>query len=231
MKTSSIVCLVLAGLLVILNHAANYWLGYSESSQAGLASDPILGLLMECSIFGYLLFLVIISVFRKPRGRWPLYSLIVFWPLVVLIEFSIGRPGPLIVHGLRDRVMHDYSLDDLRQFARDVNQGISFKGNPPFGKWINHGDTSELTESEKIVYTRLRQKYPFTHWMAGPQGRAGPSIASPEDGVVVFEWGGALPGHWGCSISTKGANNEDGSDVPDTTILHVSDDIYFFYGD
>jgi len=234
MKTSSIVCLALAGFLVVFNHLSNYWLGYSESKMAFAATDPILGLLVEIGLFACLFCLVMFSLSRKPRSWLPLGSLFAFWPIViltfVLTKTCFGLPGSLIAHGLRDRVMHDYTLEDLRHFARDVSQGISFKSSTGFGKWINHGDTSELTETEKRLYAQLKEKYSFLHWMDNEKGSGGPSILNQgDDGIVNFEWGGPL-GHWGCSVSINGAKNEPVPD-PDTTIFRVSDDIYFYSGD
>jgi hypothetical protein len=230
MKPKAIVCLALAFLLVVFNHFSYYWMGYSDSSDVILAIDPIFGLLLEFCLFVYLFFLVIASLFQKPRNRWPLYSLVVFWPLIILTVVSLGSCGPLIVRGLRDRIMHDYSLDDLRHFAQDVNQGISFKSNLSPRKGIIHGDTFGLTESEKKVYSHLKEKYSFLHRVEDSQGRSDASIFSPHDNLIVLAWGGALLGHWGCSISANGSKNEVYPDR-DTTILRASDDIYFFYGD
>jgi len=122
--------------------------------------------------------------------------------------------------------MHDYTLNDLRQFAKDVDQARLIKVG-----WINHGDLSYLTDDQKAVFYILQKKYPFMLWMNDGRILHGPSIANfGDDNIVNFEWGGALPGHWGCSISIDGSKNEPEPD-PDRTLLRVSDDIYFYFGD
>ena len=223
MKKTSVVCLILASLLVIFNHAANYWLGYSETEVAFLAIDPIIGLFLEFAIFAYLFFVVILSLFVKPRSRWPLYSLVAFWPSVILTWYCLGLPGPLIARGLRDRVVHDYTLDDLRRFAREVDQAGLLK----HGDWIKYGGSLELTGQQKEAFARINKNYTFMHM--GEEARL---VNFGEDNIVSFIWGGALPGHWGCVISLDGSNNHAHDDSSaDTKILRVSDDIYFFYGD
>ena len=224
MKRTPIVCLALAIFLVVWNHTAAYRLGYSETAQGLAEGGLIFGFLVKFGLFACLLFLVIVSFFQKQRSMWPLYSLIAFWPLVMLTQTILGPDDSQVLRGLRDRVMHDYTLDDLRQFARDVNQSGILKN----GRWINHGDTSGLSESEKVTYGALKQKYAFMHWLDDGRGLTGPSILNQgDDDIVNFEWGGALMGHWGCSISVNGAKNDP---YPATfPVIRVSDDIYFFH--
>jgi energy-coupling factor transporter transmembrane protein EcfT len=233
MKTASIACLVLASLLVVLNHLANYWLGYSETIRAEFAADPVIGLFsMESAPFLILIILAIITLFLKKHRVWLLAVLISFWPLVILIGFltlTFCGTGPsLILRGLHDRIMHDYTLDDLRHFASDVDQAGILKSGQGY---VDHGDISSLnlTYEQKEAFAQLRKKYPFMHWMDEGRFLHGPSILNYEEkGVVDFEWGGALSGHWGCSISTNGTKNASHPDSQ-AVILRLSDDIYLYF--
>ena len=157
MKTISILCLAFASLLVVLNHAAEYWLGYSESSQALLASGPIFIFGAESILFLVFVFLALSTYLTNKHRAWCLSMVVIFWPLViltfVLLQIFLGSTGALIVRGLHDRVMHDYTLNDLRQFAKDVDQARLIKVG-----WINHGDLSYLTDDQKAVFYILQKK-------------------------------------------------------------------------
>jgi len=232
MKTASIACLVLAGLLEVLNHWANYWFGYSETMRADLAADPILGFIAKSIPFLILIVLFIVALFLKKHRVWLLAGLISFWPLVTLTGFLTqtfcGTAPSLVLRGLHDRLVHDYTLDDLRHFASDVDQSGILKSGQGY---VDHGDISSLnlTYQQKEAFEQLRKKYPFMHWMDDGRITHGPSILNyGEKGVVDFEWGGALQGHWGCSISTNGSRNEPHPD-PQVIILRLSDDIYLYY--
>ena len=231
MKIASIACLVLASLLVVLNHLANYWLGYSETPRADFAADPVFGLfIMEFPLFLILIILAIITLFLKKHRLWLLAVLISFWPLVILIGFLTqtfcSTESSLILRGLHDRIMHDYTLDDLRHFASDVDQSGILKSGQGYG-YVNHGEFSHLTPQQREAFEQLRKKYPFMRWMDDGRIMHGPSIYG-EKGVVDFEWGGALSGHRGCSISINGSKNEPYLD-PQVVTLRLSDDIYLYF--
>lgn len=228
MKIASIVCLVLAILLAELNYWASYWLGYSETMHAFHATSPFVVLFAHFCLFSILTILVIWASILKRHPRWMLTCIIGYWPLVIstslLTHTVCGSSQFHLLRGLRDRITHDYTLDDLRHFAGDVDRsGILNSG------WINHGDISLLTDQQKEVFDQLRKKYPFMHWMDNGRFLHGPSIMG-NDSIVSFEWGGALSGHWGCSISTNGSKNDFDSDTT-STILRLSDDIYLYNGD
>ena len=225
MKTACIACLVLGSLLVVLNHLANYWCGYSETLGALDAVDPILGLLAESVLFVILIILFIVTLFLKRHRVWLLIGLVIFWPVVILTGFVTqtfcGTSSSLVLRGLHDRITHDYTLDDLRHFAKDVDQAGILKSG-----WVNHGDISDLTPQQKDAFAQLKKRYSFMRWMDDGRFLHGPSILG-EKGIVCFEWGGALPGHWGCSISVNGSKNEPQPD-PQIVTLRLSDDIYLY---
>jgi hypothetical protein len=223
MRLASILCLVMACLLLIRDHLENYWLGYSETTEALGAANGFIWMFVGFGLWIVLLSLAIASRFRKQRSWWPLGCFLAFWPLIILLGAILGPSANQVIRGLRDRVMHDYTLDDLRHFARDVNQAGFFK-NKSIG--VIHGDISGLSESEKASYAALKQKYGFMHWLDDGRVLTGPSILNfGDDDIVVFEWGGGF-GHWGCSISNNGSRNDP---YPATfPTIRVSDDIYFF---
>jgi hypothetical protein len=132
--------------------------------------------------------------------------------------------GYVKVYGVRDRMMHDFNLDQLREFAREAKTNV-FDGSAKVA-FISPIELSELSESEKQAYFKLRGKYPFLRWNLQNSVEGGASIVNSDNGAIFLEWGGGF-GHWGCSISPTGAKN-DPPDNPESRILRASDDIYFY---
>jgi hypothetical protein len=192
-------------------------------------SDPIIGpfgWLGESILFLILIILFITSLFLKRHRVWLLVGLIIFWPIVISTSFltiNFCDPGSsLVLRGLYDRIMHDYTLDDLRHFARDVDKAGILKSG-----YIDHGDISHLTPEQREAFTQLRKKYSFMRWMDDGRFFNGPSISEDKDIIYVL-WGGALEGHWGFSISANGSRNEPHPNFEIDT-LRLSDDIYLYY--
>lgn len=229
MKIITIVWLVLAILLVVLNHAGNYWLGYSETPTALAVTNRFFGLLVEIALF---LLFIIPALWTELTGRqrlWSYAGLLGFWPLVILTFYllqALANPaGDLIAHGLRDRVLRDVSPDQLRHFAKEVKEGEFLKD----ADLLNALDTSGLTARQQTLFAQMQAKYPFMHWLDDGDQLRGPSLLNcGQDDVVEFEWAVKNRGRWGCSISIDGAKNET-IPFPNATILRVSDDIYFYY--
>lgn len=215
----------------MFNHLASYWWGYSETPRALLAADPILELLAEAVLFLVLFSLFIVALVLKRCRRWMLIGLIIFFPFTYLTGFLTeticGTHPHLVLQGLHDRITHDYTLDDLRHFARDMDQtGILKSG------VIDHGDVSGLTSQQKEAFEQLGKKYLFMHWMDDGRYYNGPSLSEEGDVIDVF-WGGALPGHWGFSISINESKNEPPPNNSRTGIdetMRLGDDIYLYYG-
>ena len=137
--------------------------------------------------------------------------------LLVLIGLKhiIPTSNELIIYGMRDRMMRDYSLNDLRRLAREIDQLPRFPNTLP-------GPT-KIFMSEDVDKTGLKGKYSFLSWGKG-HGFEGPSAITESDGVVTVWWGGALRGHWGFSVAVNGKRAEPDQD---TKILRMSDDIFF----
>jgi hypothetical protein len=121
------------------------------------------------------------------------------------------------MYGMRDRMMRDYSLDDLRHLARDVDR-IPRSPDLP-------GSTTKGWMRDELGETGLKKKYSFLMWPKDPDIQ-GPSYIAETDGVVDVRWGGALIGHWGFSVAVNGKRIELD---PGTKISRVSDDIFFVF--
>jgi hypothetical protein len=216
-KIISTTCLVFLVAILVVNYSANYSMGFEESSFSILA-DPVMMGIPWLLIATFLILTWVSSLIRRKCYWWTTAMATGLVVLMAIEHFAPGARG-LIVYGLRDRVMQDYGLDGLRRFARDVNQNGLLRD----GGGVSHGDISQLSDSEKTAYEELEQKYTFLHWMSGST-----SILNYQDNNVVnFEWGGALSGHWGCSITIDGQKNE--SEIESgSMIVPVSDDIYFY---
>jgi len=230
-RVAAVCLLLLSCVLAALNFWANYWLGYSESPRALFASARVVGFAAECVVFLVFMALAFVGIFQKGNGNFLLNVFLAFWPLYFLTLYSsrmvLGPAHALVLRGLHDRIAQDVTLDELRHFARDVDKsGIL----PTERDWINHGDVSRLDSEKREAFSRLKAKYVFLRWMDDGKNLNGPSIAkSNYKGFVDFEWGGPLPGHWGCSISINGSKNDPHAGDLEA-ILRLSDDIYLYFG-
>jgi hypothetical protein len=220
MKLTSLIALVLVVICLMTDYVLNYWYGYYEVSLRPIVWSVILELtefiLFPIILFPVLLIICIISLFKKKHRLWTTAMLVGFLALMGLIlERAIPHPRILVMYGMRERIMRDYSLDDLRHLARDVDQ-LPHSPNDPPGR-----DKGFM--SEELDKTGLKGKYPFLSW-GKTHSFEGPSYIAETDGVVDVRWGGIPSGHWGFSVSVNGKRAEP---EPGTKILRVSDDIFF----
>lgn len=227
MKLISILCLGLWMAAQVIDYTYSYYQGYYETENSLFDFCDLMWLLFGVISFFGILSLLIFSLVQKRHRLWMAYVLMVIFIPFFIPKAILPSPGDMMAYGLKNRIMHDYTLEDLRHFARDVNDAGILKGNG-----IDHGNISDLADPQKETFEQLAKKYPFMHWMDDGQTFRGPSIFD-YGGQIWVEWGGPLIGHRGCSISIDGRRNnpdiEAGSDVIEVT-LPVSDDIYFFYG-
>jgi hypothetical protein len=100
----------------------------------------------------------------------------------------------LIVYGMRDRILRDYSLDTLRHFARD------FDRLPTLAK--NNFFPTKVYPNEDLANIGLKDKYPFIAWVES-NGHEGPEAITEEDGAVHTTWGGRP--YWGFNVALNGA--------------------------
>lgn len=174
-----------------------------------------------CCVIQYLMFPVMLSAWgiAKIRGQdraWASRFTVIFLAWSALTCF-LPRPSQLIAFGLRDRLMKDYGVQQIREFARDFDQL------PPHNPYSS-GPRKIYTRID-LPQTGLTQKYPFLAWMKFSPRSMGPSYVAEENGVVAVRWGGALWGHWGFSVALNRKILDPVN--PAATILKVSDDIYF----
>ena len=159
----------------------------------------------------------IVSLCIRKNRLWTTVTLLSGIAVIALL-FVLPAPGSLVVYGIRNRVMEQFSIDDLRHFARDVHEkrpNIDITENDPSIK------------EQGADYDKLEQQYSFMKWGIG--GKGNPYIID-RDGLLTVEWGGALPGHWGFSVRMDGGKNSPDPE-PLTHVLRASEDIYFYHGE
>jgi hypothetical protein len=218
------VCFLAGPALALWSHFTNYWLGYSETETALLWCDPFVDLFSGAIVFLFILGVFFVALGKKTWRLPATLAVFAFWPLAFLTLWLLPAGGIATVHGLHDRILHDYKLDDLRRFAHEVDDAHLLTSG-----FINHGDINSLPLDQQAAFHRLHEHFPFMNWLRNGIALTGPSLINYQDpGVVNFEWGGALSGHWGCSIRLDGKCS-DPSPGAYFYVQRASDDIYFYF--
>ncbi|HEV3272629.1 MAG TPA: hypothetical protein VGZ93_10655 [Candidatus Methylacidiphilales bacterium] len=220
MKSLSSICLAAVIVCLIGSYLSFYSMGSLEHSMWEFFDPFITGPII---IISFLVLVVtwIVSLCLRKHMLWTTGMLVGFIALAGLYWYGVlPPPGCTVVYGIRNHVMKVCTLDDLRRFARSVHQDVP-------GIDVFDGDTSSLSKDRAVAYQKLQKAYPFLNWGIGlhPDG-----TVWEKDGAVIVEWGGALPGHWGFSVTVDGRKNDPDPD-PDARILRMSDDIFFYHGD
>jgi hypothetical protein len=214
-KLISCFCFLWIFLDFVSPYPAYYLAGYFVSTKP-LGYSFILFLLLPVPLVS-LVGIWIISAIRRKDWLWATGAILGVAALFGLRSI-VPAPDNLAIRGLRDRIMRDYTLEDLRRFARDIDKQVHDVS-------LVDGFVNELPADQAATIKALRVKYPFMYWTKEGQFTFGPSIFE-NDGVVDMDWGGALPGHWGVSISAHGEKNTPApAHMP---FIPVSDDIYFY---
>lgn len=208
-----------------LCYAHAYWQGYigndyRTSASIGYSLLFFLGLSLLI-----LVWFVATSFFRKRLRVWHIGSLLLFFGILSLFHFL---PSPEIawVYGVKHRVLHDFTPEDLRQFARDVTKAhVVREGGGDLAGWNSYPSASNtpLSETQKLAISQLRKSYFF---LSNPDD--GPSVLTyPNE--VTLQWGPADDEEiWcGCSIMLDGKQH-NGVDSR-LTVIPVSNDIIFYY--
>jgi hypothetical protein len=221
-KQTSLSILILAIICLILQYVLCYWVGYFEKSYVPITIWRILGM-VGFSLLFVQLFIWIFSLIRRNHRLWTTVMLISLFAFKWFEWFEDKLPPTtnLIVHGMRDRILRDYSLDTLRHFARD------FDRLPTLPKQnVRYGAVESFKEyrNEDLTNTGLKDKYPFIAWIKS-NGHEGPEGITEEDGGVYTTWG--VRPYWGFSVAINGAkiNPSTGSNIKK---FRVSDDIYLY---
>jgi hypothetical protein len=192
-----------------------YDLGYHEQSNYPLGYSGFLEVVGAIS-FPVLVITWVASLIRRKHRFWTTAMMIGLLILMGLVRI-MPPPSRMVVYGLRDRLVHDNSLDEIRRFAQD------FDKLPPSND--DHLGTNTGTKQfmrEDLARTGLKEQYSFLNRVKTTDFD-GPSYVHEEDGVVDVRWGSAYAGHWGFSVSVKGGKL-DLSSEPGTP-LRLSDDI------
>jgi ABC-type transport system involved in multi-copper enzyme maturation permease subunit len=172
-----------------------------------------------------LLWFAAASFFRKRQRVWHTFSLLLFLGIIFLFQWL---PSPEIawVYGVKHRVQHDFTPEELRQFAKDVTKArVVREGGGDVAGWDTYPSASRapLSETQKLTISQLRKSYSF---LSNPDN--GPSVLTyPNE--VTLQWGPAdEEGIWcGCSITLDGQERK-GVD-PRLTVMPISKDIIFYY--
>ena len=223
MKKLSLLSSILFLLLLVGLYAAFYNLGWVTNGGWAVSywifGLPVLFLLLLTSLVTW-----ICSLLKRKDRIWTTGTLLLTGLLFQLPNVLHVSTVQMLLHGLVNHVTHDYTLNDLRHFARDMHNAIG-------DNYISHGSLSDLNAQQAEDYKKLQVIYPLTTWSM--TAGEGPSIGE-RFGIMTVDWGGALSGHWGFSVALDGKHIDPPS-IPQnsirTQIVRVSDDIYFFYGE
>ena len=127
-----------------------------------------------------------------------------------MLESIMPAPVNLVIYGVRNRIVRDYSLDDIRKFAHD------------FDRLPNLSDGKTYLKDD-LAKTGLEAKYPFLMTFVSLHYR-GPDAVQESDDVVYIS-GSRLQG--GVYISVVLKENQAVPLTSDAPILCVSNDIVF----
>ena len=192
-----------------------YLVGYKETLDSYRSIDFDGFLEVKIGIFILLLGVFIFSFLLKGQRLWMLCALLLYFPFYSASWWALSKTMPKVVDGLHDRILKEYSIDDLRRLAKDSGVMIP-------GVRTENASLVPLSPQELAAVEQLKQKYPFLQWMGG----AGLQNSGSETQV---HWkAGSF--YWGISIDTGGRYNQDGWRGRDPMVhtIHISDDIYLY---
>lgn len=212
-KRASLIIFVLAVVCLMSRYTLCYWCGYYQKSFAPIFLQEFL------AFFGLVLIFIsfvtwIVSLIQKQQRVWTtalLAGLFALWGL----KYILPWPHDLILYGLRDGMLRNYKLDDMRHFAHD------FDKLPILSKNSIPGLADKLywnrLKDDDLPKTGLKEKYKF--------------LSECEDvvewtNIVCVEYGG-FENHWMFSIAVDGKRIDPPHLDSRNTIIRVSDDIYF----
>lgn len=193
-------------------YALCYWCGYYQKSFAPIGLQELL------AFFGLVLIFAsfvtwIVSLIKKQQQVWTtalLAGLFVLWGL----KYILPWPHDLILYGLRDGMLRNHKLDDIRHFARDFDQLPHIPMNDVDGQmklyWNRRMD-------DDLSKTKLKDKYPFL---------ANCEAVVESDKKVHVDWGG-FENHWGFSVAVDGKRIAPPHLERSNRTIRASDDIYF----
>ena len=204
--------LVLAVGCLTTRYVLCYCCGYYQKSFVLIFWQEILAFVGLVLIF-IALIAWIVSLFQR-KNRLATMALLLglfsFWSL----KYIVPWPHDLIRHGMRDGMLRNYSLDEMRGFARDFDQLPKLPQHDLDGRtklyWNRRTD-------DDLPKTKLKDKY---HFLANCEA------VFECDNMVHVDYGG-FENHWGFSVAVNGKRTDSQHPEPSNKIIRVSDDIFF----
>ena len=176
--------------------------GRNNAYEAGYAFRDVVSL---ASLPGFLLFLVfVVFLILIPKGLWNwrqepetrlnTMALLFFVGLAIGTTVSLS-PFPTQIDGMKQAVIDKLDRDRLMRLAKDLRT-LEAEDNP---KRVGLADfTSFVDEQHLKKIDAVHHLYPAAFEMS----EEAPRFWITES-FVTFYYGGALPGHWGYSISEE----------------------------
>lgn len=206
-KRASLIILVLAVVCLVPRYFLCYWCGYYQKSFASIFWQELLALFGLILILAALITWTVSLLQKKQR----LLTSAVLAGLLSLFPW----PHNLILYGMRDGMLRNYALEDMRHFARDFDQLPNVVTNGVNGRYTKFCWNRMVDDD--LAKTGLKEKYPFLHWCEAVRER--------DDMVDVF-WGG-FDNHWGFTVAVNGKKIGSKHFMPNVRIIRESDDIVF----
>lgn len=168
------------------------------------------------AFLGFCLILVtlatwIVSLIQKQQRVWTtavLAGLIVLWGL----KYVLPRPPDLILYGLRDGMLRNYGLDEMRHFARDFDKLPKIPDNDVGEHTKLYWNITDLPK------TGLKERCAFL---------AQCEAVVERDNIVYVDWGG-FNYYCGVCVSVNGKRIDPHPQYKARTV-RASDDIYFSF--
>lgn len=191
-----------------------YRCGYYQKS-----FSPIVFQTLLLGFLGFCLILVafaawIVSLIQRQQRVWTttvLAGLLALWGLKYVLHWH----DDLILYGMRDGMLRNYGLDEMRHFARDFDKLPKIPKNDVDGRTKLYWN---ILKNDDLPKTGLKEKYTFL---------AQCEAVVERDNIVYVDWGG-FENHWGVCISV---NDKRIDPQPQywARIVRASDDIYFTF--
>lgn len=213
-RQASFIVFVLAIVCLMPQYNLYYSCGYHQKSINSILRQELLALLGLAFSFLFLFIIWIGSLFRRKHRFWTTAMLIGLLAFMEL-KSKLPKPHDWILHGMRDGMLRNYGLDDMRHFARDFNQLPDIPENDVDGHTKFYWNR---LVNDDLAKTGLKEKYLFL---------ANCEDVIERDGIVHVDWGG-FENHWGFFVAVDGKKIDTQHWDPDARIIRVSNDVVFF---
>jgi hypothetical protein len=204
-KQAPIIIFFLALICLMTRYVLCYLSGYYHFTALTLDLEA-LSALLGFILFPILLIVWIVSLFRRKHRLWTtamLAGMLVFMGL----KYILPPPDDLILYGMRDGMLRNYGLEDMRHFARDFDQLPCLPN--------TLGVYKLYYWNKDLAKTGLKEKYPFL---------AQCECISEADNEVSVVWSR----YWRLIVAVNGKKRIDPKHLETSLkIIRASDDIVF----